>query len=333
MLETLLAFVLNTVYPAMRRLFVALLALTGGAAPLLGTSASRLAPSLPTQIEATTPYGGADSPLLQFPGDWSRKTPPIPVHAHNAYLQPAFVYTALSYGVRSIEVDVWLYRDELYVGHDPFQLTRGRTFSKFAVDAVLKAVEQANAGNAAKNPRGEEAQFFADLQQSLGVPDWWGYYGDVATPIQLLIDIKTDGNETWPKVVEQLQPLRERGYLARYEDGKVIPGAVLVVGTGNTPAEQLVDRHQRDVFIDGPLGNFSKSIGGRDGSAQWNSTLSPIASVDFAKITSWTGVDEASDEVRQNITKTLDDAHGEAEGGRGNERMRELHARKPELTL
>lgn len=286
---------------------------TLSAAYVVPSFASRLAPSIPTQIEATSPYGGADSSLLQFPGDWSRHTPPVPIHAHNAYLQPAFVYTALSYGVRSIEVDVWLYKDELYVGHDPFQLTQERTFRTLAVDAVLKSVEQANEGNHAKS-NSSSAHFFKDLQVDLGAPDWWGYFGDVSTPIQLLIDIKTDGEKTWPKVVEQLEPLRERGYLTRYADGKIQPGAVLIIGTGNTPADQLVNEHERDVFIDGPLGNFSKPIVGTDSTqsgSQWNSTLAPIASVDFTKITTWTGIDEPSDEAKKNLTAAIDEAHCE----------------------
>ncbi|CAO1636631.1 unnamed protein product [Sympodiomycopsis kandeliae] len=274
-------------------------------------SASRLAPSLPRQIEATSLYGGADSSLLEFPGDWSRKTPPIPVHAHNAYLQPAYVYTALAYGVRSIEVDVWLYKDELYVGHDPFQLTKERTFTTFCLDAILKAVEQANSGHHARS-NSESAQFFKDLQVESGDPSWWGYYGDLSTPIQLMVDLKTDGEKTLPKVIEHLKPLRDRGYLTRYENGIVIPGAVLVVGTGNTPAELLVSKHERDVFVDGPLGNFSKPINGVNSDpqgSQWNSTLAPIASVDFAKITTWNGLNEPTEEATKNLTQTIDQAH------------------------
>lgn len=132
----------------------------------------------------------------------------------------------------------------------------------------------------------------------------------LTAPIQLLIDIKTDGATTWPRVVDELEPLRKAGYLTRYEDGKLISGQILVIGTGNTPIEQVAPKRSRDYFFDGPLGNLTDD-GVMVGSHryEWNSTLAPIASVDFNKVVTWNGITEAYNEVRANLTRAIKEAH------------------------
>ena len=70
----------------------------------------------------------------------------------------------------------------------------------------------------------------------------------------LLVDVKTDGEQTWPFVVAQLEPLRERGWLTFMQDGVVHNRAVTVVGTGNTPFDLLTrNETYRDTFFDAPL--------------------------------------------------------------------------------
>ncbi|KAL2879370.1 Altered inheritance of mitochondria protein 6 [Colletotrichum sp. CLE4] len=70
----------------------------------------------------------------------------------------------------------------------------------------------------------------------------------------LLVDLKTSGPETWPEVVRQLEPLRERGWLSKVIDGKVHYGPITVVGTGNTPFDMVVENSTyRDTFFDAPL--------------------------------------------------------------------------------
>lgn len=75
-----------------------------------------------------------------------------------------------------------------------------------------------------------------------------------AQSLILLIDIKTDGAMTWPHVVENLAPLRERGYLTYFNGAEVINGPVTVVGTGNTPFDLVIaNSTYRDIFFDAPL--------------------------------------------------------------------------------
>lgn len=226
---------------------LALLGLSlGGAIPL--ATALRLVPSSPASLSSFSPYGGgADASILSSPADWNRNTFPKPVHSHNDYERPVPVFDALAYGARSIESDVWLNPADgkLYVGHDPFSLSRERTFQALTVQPLLKAIAQANKANSRYHDS-EEAAFFAELQKSVATNTslpWNGYYSlgvGSSAPIQLLVDIKTDGHETWPVLVRELEPLRKRGWLTRYENGKLIPGPILVIGYVTGPTTLLL---------------------------------------------------------------------------------------------
>jgi len=70
----------------------------------------------------------------------------------------------------------------------------------------------------------------------------------------LLVDMKTHGPDTFVKVEEQLEGLRSKGYLTYFNGTHTIPGAITVVGTGNTPFDLLTaNTTYRDIFFDAPL--------------------------------------------------------------------------------
>jgi hypothetical protein len=208
---------------------------------------------------------------------------------------------------------------QLYVGHDTFALTKERTFTTLTLAPILKALNQANRVNAKyTNADKEQASFWQGLQQSTSSntsTPWTGYFSlglGASAPIQVLVDIKTEGNETWPVLVKQLQPLRDLGWLTRYENGKIIPGPVTIIGTGNTPINQLAAETSRDVFLDCPLGKLSgTAYVGPDGTEyKYNSTLCGIASSDFLNFSpEWKGVTDVPDGVRNNLTTAFDEAH------------------------
>jgi hypothetical protein len=54
------------------------------------------------------------------------------------------VLTALSYGVASIEADVWLVNGTLHVGHEQAALTDARTFSALYVEPLRKILDGQN---------------------------------------------------------------------------------------------------------------------------------------------------------------------------------------------
>lgn len=201
------------------------------------------------------------SPLLavaDFAGDLAKaqqckfdlSAEPMPIHSHNDYTRATPLFEALSYGVISVEADVWWVNGELEVGHVPTDLQKGKTLASLYVDPLVDLLKCQN-----KAGDGLAGIFSKNSTQTL----------------QLLIDVKTDGVTTWPHVVEALEPLRERGWLTFYANGTIHERPITVVGTGNTPLQLLKDLDTRDYFFDGPLDNL-------DG---FNATLSPLASTNF----------------------------------------------------
>lgn len=136
-----------------------------------------------------------------------------------------------------VEADVWLFDDDLYVGHNTASLTRNRTFTSLYIDPLVKILED-------QNP---QTEFYNSTNH--GVFD-----EDPDVSLTLLVDVKTSGAETWPWVLKQLEPLRERGWLTFVGNGEVHPRPITVVGTGNTPFDVLTQNTTyRDAFFDAPL--------------------------------------------------------------------------------
>jgi len=283
--------------------------------------ASRLVPSQAKREPAVDPYGGASATILQHPADWSRDVYPIPVHSHNDYWRDAPIYDALSNGVRSMESDVWLNPDDqkLYVGHDPFALSSERTFQTITLTPLQKAIDQANSANHIHTNKSSDAQFFTNLQRqnartvNQSAP-FTGYFSagvGLTAPIQLLIDIKTDGNETFPYVLKELKHLADANYLTRYDAklNKTIPGPLLIIGTGNTPTTTLAAMENRFIFLDCPLNKLDTSLNANGTSYPYDPALCGVASTNLASITNWKGLEDATDEQRSNITTAINQAH------------------------
>ena len=143
------------------------------------------------------------------------------------------------------------------VGHEESALTHERTFDALYIQPILSVLK-------GQNPSSP----FVTKPTKNGVFDT-----SSAQPLFLFVDVKTDGPTTWPYVVKALEPLRQGGWLHSLNGTTFTNGTVVVVGTGNTPRDQVESKTQRDYFWDGPLPDL----------AAQNVTqyLSPIASTSF----------------------------------------------------
>ncbi len=202
--------------------------------------------------------------------------------------------TALSYGALSVEADVWLVNGELYVGHDVAALRKDRTFDSLYVQPLLRILDQ-------KNPANEFTTFFANQ----GYTERNGVFDTkTSSPVQVLVDVKTDGQKTWPFVVKALEPLRKKGYLSYYNKtasaNAIQSRPITIIGTGNTPLNQLVDLDYRDYFFDAPLVDLN---------ATFTPTLSPLASTNFGKAINWNGKGPANETQVAIIGRLIDEAH------------------------
>lgn len=203
----------------------------------------------PDEVERTIgDWGKPGQPtegLRHWPTDATRDIVPVGCHSHNDYWRRVPLFSALQAGCIGVEADVWLADDELYVGHTTSALTRNRTLSSLYVNPLVELLEK-------QNP---VTSFHPNKDKPLnGVFDT-----DPSQSLILLIDFKTDGPATWPHVISQLSPLRDRGYLTYFNGTDVVQGPVTVVGTGDAPFDLLTaNSTYRDIFFDAPLAKLEE---------------------------------------------------------------------------
>lgn len=183
--------------------------------------------------------GHVGSDLASYPTDATRDVLPIPCHSHNDYWRRIPLFEALHWGCTSVEADVWLFDDDLYVGHSTAALTKNRTFRSLYVNPLRELLDHMNPTT------------------DFGATSGHGVFD--TSPNQtlvLLVDFKTSAHDTYDAVYDQLSALREKDYLTYYSsaDQKIIQRQITVVGTGNTPFDLVLQNStRRDIFFDAPL--------------------------------------------------------------------------------
>ena len=189
--------------------------------------------------------------LSSWPTDFSSDVFPLPCHSHNDYWRRAALFSAIEAGCIGVEADIWLFDEELFVGHSVASLTRNRTLESLYILPLLTILSQQNPPSTIlpDNSPQPHGVFDTDPEQTL----------------ILLVDFKTAGAALWPHVQSALQPLRDKSYLTRCNGTHIIRGPITVVGTGNTPFD-LVNSEKtnphHDVFFDAPLGEMYEGKNG-----------------------------------------------------------------------
>ncbi|SMY26668.1 unnamed protein product [Zymoseptoria tritici ST99CH_1A5] len=214
---------------------------------------------LPGHLESILVQAQNDS-IYTYPTQLTSGIIPKGIHSHNDYWRPVPFYSALAVGAISVEADVWLYNDTLHVGHEESALTNDRTFDALYIQPILRVLNSQNP-NSTFVPKG---------QAKHGVFD-----ASAGQTLYLFVDLKTDGPKTWPYVVRALQPLRDAGYLTKFNGTGIETGPVTVVGTGNTPLNQIQCVQNRDFFFDAKLDLLNTT------QSNITSDVSPIASTSF----------------------------------------------------
>ncbi|KAK4056497.1 Altered inheritance of mitochondria protein 6 [Microbotryomycetes sp. JL221] len=244
-----------------------------------------------------SPYaGGHDAPELVFPGGLSRSVPARRIHSHNDYWRDTPLYSALAHGASSVEADVWLNPKDskLYVGHSVSSLTRARTFDRLYVSQLVKVLSAANPHDKETVFFNETDYFSPDNEREIRKP-WVPYWQSDSDTIQLLVDLKTRGDETYQAVSRELEPLRSRGWLTTRKGKDLVRGPVTVILTGNGAnldvRTKVASLDKIDMFIDAPLLSLDDVWTGDDGkSYTWDPRFAPLASTGYAMATSWKGI-------------------------------------------
>ncbi|GAA2936836.1 phosphatidylinositol-specific phospholipase C/glycerophosphodiester phosphodiesterase family protein [Streptomyces enissocaesilis] len=193
-----------------------------------------MAVSAPTRRRAVTTLTAALAGAVAVPSyarAAERKPGHSPLrraHAHNDYEHPRPLLDALSHGFTSVEADIHLVDGQLLVAHDPAGLDPSRTL---------------------------ESLYLAPLAARVGA-DHGSVHRGYRRPVQLLIDIKTDGAATYPELHRQLR--RYRRMLSTYAYGRVRPGAVTPVISGHRAARAPMEAQRvRHAFYDGRLDDLA----------------------------------------------------------------------------
>ncbi|MCE7042509.1 alkaline phosphatase [Dyadobacter sp. CY312] len=133
-------------------------------------------------------------------------------HSHNDYLQAAPFTLAYQQKFGSIEADVFLRNDTLFVAHESREIDSERTLDKLYLQPILKA--------AGKN----KGQIYADKK------------------LQLLIDLKTSSEPTLKALVKLLAPHQEL-----FAEN----GSIQIVVSGNVPAPGAFENYPSFISFDG----------------------------------------------------------------------------------
>ncbi len=194
-------------------------------------------------------------------------------HSHNDYSRVHPLLDALDAGFCSIEADIFLIKGELLVAHHEKEIKPGNTLQKLYLDPLLDRVRR-NHGRVYPN-------------------------GPVVT---LLIDFKTEPEDTWPKLREVLEHYREM--LTVFTNEGTEAKAVSVILSGASPRKQIAAEASRLAAIDGRLGDIETAP---------SPNLVPLISENWPTAFKWFGkgpMPEAErTKLRELVTKTH--AHGQ----------------------
>ncbi|MFJ3325515.1 phosphatidylinositol-specific phospholipase C/glycerophosphodiester phosphodiesterase family protein [Streptomyces griseus] len=194
-------------------------------------------------------------------------------HAHNDYLHPRPLHDALAHGFTSVEADVFLVDGELLVAHEPAGLDPTRTLASLYLDPLAALVR---AGHGSVHPHHR-------------------------TPLQLLIDIKADGVAAYAELDRQLR--RHHRILTRYRHGRVHPGAVTPVISGDRAARAPMEaQFTRYAFYDGRLDDLGTAA---------PASFAPLVSANWTQSFGWLGAGPFPRAERDRLHALVSAAHRE----------------------
>ncbi|NUR43949.1 MAG: hypothetical protein HOV73_28100 [Streptomyces sp.] len=234
--------------------------------------------ALTTRRRALTTIGAALAGAVALPaapalaGEQKHRPRPLwRAHAHNDYEHPRPLFDALDHRFGSVEADIFLVGDQLLIGHTVDDLDPTRTLESLYLDPLAARVK-ANHGSVYRGWR---------------------------RPLQLLIDIKTEGSSTYLELDRHLR--RYKHLFTTYAHGRVFPGPVTAVISGDRAARTPMEAQTvRRAFYDGRLTDLGSAA-----PASFISLISDNWTLNFT----WQGVGAFPDAERQRLHGIVDAAH------------------------
>ncbi|MGW7527009.1 phosphatidylinositol-specific phospholipase C/glycerophosphodiester phosphodiesterase family protein [Streptomyces sp. NPDC054783] len=234
--------------------------------------------ALTTRRRALTTLGAALAGAVALPASQARagtaRRGPHPLwnaHAHNDYEHPRPLFDALDHRFNSVEADIFLVGDQLLIGHDSSELDPSRTLESLYLDPLAARVRA----------------------------DHGSVYRGWHRPLQLLIDIKTEGSSTYLELDRHLR--RYPHLFTRYAHGRVHPGPVTAVISGDRAARIPMEaQEERRAFYDGRLTDLGTAA---------PATFISLISDNWTQNFTWSGEGAFPDAERQKLRSITAAAH------------------------
>lgn len=201
----------------------------------------------------------------------SRGPEVIKGHAHNDYENENPLLDAIENGFISVEVDVHLIEDNLFVSHDlPEELNPSLTLESLYLNPLKDHIER-NKGYVYQNYSG---------------------------PFYLLIDFKSSAQPSYEKLKEIL--VNYLSIISVVKDGIEQKGAVTLLISGNRPINEILNDEPKLVRIDGRPNDLNKNI---------PVSLMPVISDNYSNFISWNGDGKINEEESLNLKILVENTH------------------------
>lgn len=148
-------------------------------------------------------------------------------HSHNDYEQVIPLFEALNNGFTSIEADIFLIKNELYVAHEINEIKKEKTLINLYLEPLKKIIE-------------EKDKRYSSL-----------------FPITLLIDIKSEGLKTYLALESLLK--KYEPFITSFTDKAKREKQINVIISGNRPIKYMSRQNYRLAAVDGRPEDIEKS--------------------------------------------------------------------------
>lgn len=194
-------------------------------------------------------------------------------HAHNDFLHDRPLLDALEHGACSIEVDIFLVDGRLLVGHEREKLRAEETLTTMYLEPLRRRIES------------HGGRVFSEGRSP-------------GRPLVLLIDIKSDGSETYKALRRVLTEYEH--ILSCMQDNRMTAGAVTAVISGSRAIDRISADKLRCAGIDGRLSDLDSRI---------PSHLMPLISDNWEAYFEWRGEGTMPQEEKTRLREIVRKAH------------------------
>lgn len=192
-------------------------------------------------------------------------------HAHNDYEHERPLMEALEAGFISVEADVHLINDSLFVVHDAPESTAGMpTLASLYLDPLANWIKE------------HDGKVY---------PGYDGFF-------YLMIDLKTDGELTYQAIRNELMRYKEIISIAGESEAK----PVKVFISGNRPIEMILADSIKIAGLDGRPDNIKKGF---------STELMPVVSQSYGRYLSWRGEGKPDSVEINKTIDMIEAAHAE----------------------